>query len=45
MNEVSNGKEAGTITRQVTSMTKPDVGPAEVVERCGMLSHLWVFVI
>ena len=24
----------------VTSMTQPDVGPAEVVERCGMLSHL-----
>ena len=25
----------------VTSMTQPDVGPAEVVERCGMLSHLF----
>ena len=24
----------------VTSMTQPDVGPGEVVERCGMLSHL-----
>ena len=24
----------------VTSMTQPDVVPAEVVERCGMLSHL-----
>ena len=24
----------------VTSMTQPDVGPAEVVERCGMLSCL-----
>ena len=24
----------------VTSMTQPVVGPAEVVERCGMLSHL-----
>ena len=24
----------------VTSMTQPDVGPAEVVEICGMLSHL-----
>ena len=24
----------------VTSMTQPDVGPSEVVERCGMLSHL-----
>ena len=24
----------------VTSMTRPDLGPAEVVERCGMLSHL-----
>ena len=24
----------------VTSMTQADVGPAEVVERCGMLSHL-----
>ena len=24
----------------VTSMTQPDVGPAEVVGRCGMLSHL-----
>ena len=24
----------------VTSMTQPDVGHAEVVERCGMLSHL-----
>ena len=24
----------------VTSMTQPDVGPTEVVERCGMLSHL-----
>ena len=24
----------------VTSMTQPDVGPAEVVKRCGMLSHL-----
>ena len=24
----------------VTSKTQPDVGPAEVVERCGMLSHL-----
>ena len=24
----------------VTSMTQPDVGPIEVVERCGMLSHL-----
>ena len=24
----------------VTSMTQPDVGPDEVVERCGMLSHL-----
>ena len=23
-----------------TSMTQPDVGPTEVVERCGMLSHL-----
>ena len=23
-----------------TSMTQPDVGPAEVVERCGMLSCL-----
>ena len=26
----------------VTSMAQPDVGPAEVVERCGMLSHLCV---
>ena len=28
----------------VTSMTQPDVGPTEVVERCGMLSHMtpWV---
>ena len=24
----------------VTSMTQPDVGPAEVVKRRGMLSHL-----
>ena len=24
----------------VTSMTQPDVGPTEVVERYGMLSHL-----
>ena len=24
----------------VTSMTQPDVGPAEEVKRCGMLSHL-----
>ena len=24
----------------VTSMTQPDVGPAEVVKRYGMLSHL-----
>ena len=24
----------------VTSMTQPDVGPTEVVERCDMLSHL-----
>ena len=24
----------------VTSMTQPDVGPTEVVERSGMLSHL-----
>ena len=24
----------------VNSMTQPDVGPTEVVERCGMLSHL-----
>ena len=24
----------------VTSMTPPDVGPTEVVKRCGMLSHL-----
>ena len=24
----------------ITSMTHPNVGPAEVVERCGMLSHL-----
>ena len=24
----------------VTSMTQPDVGPAEVVERYGMLNHL-----
>ena len=24
----------------VTSMTQPDVGPTEVVERCGMLSCL-----
>ena len=24
----------------VTSMTQPDVGPTEVVERCGMISHL-----
>ena len=24
----------------VTSMTQPDVGPTEVVERCGILSHL-----
>ena len=24
----------------VTSMTQPDVGPVEVVERYGMLSHL-----
>ena len=24
----------------VTSMTQPDVGPTEVVERCGMLSQL-----
>ena len=24
----------------VTSMTQPDVGTAEVVERCGMLRHL-----
>ena len=24
----------------VTSMTQPNVGPAGVVERCGMLSHL-----
>ena len=24
----------------VASMTQSDVGPAEVVERCGMLSHL-----
>ena len=24
----------------VTSMTQPDVGPDEVVKRCGMLSHL-----
>ena len=26
----------------VANMTQPDVGPAEVVERCGMLSHLCV---
>ena len=24
----------------VTSMTQPDVGPVEVVKRCGMLSRL-----
>ena len=24
----------------VTGMTQPDVGPAEVVKRCSMLSHL-----
>ena len=24
----------------VASMTQPDVGPAEVVKRCGMLNHL-----
>ena len=24
----------------VTSMIQPDVGPAKVVKRCGMLSHL-----
>ena len=24
----------------VTSMTQPDVGPAEIVKRCGMLSCL-----
>ena len=24
----------------VTSMTQPDVGPAEAVKRCGMLRHL-----
>ena len=28
----------------VTSMTQPDVGPTEVVERCGMLSHYMEFV-
>ena len=27
-------------TDTVTSMTKPDVGPYEVVKRCGMLSQL-----
>ena len=27
----------------VASMTQPDVGPAEVVERCGILSHLHGF--
>ena len=40
MNEVSNGKEAETITRHSNQYDKPDVGPAEAVERCGMLSHL-----
>ena len=24
----------------VTCMTQPDIGPTEVVKRCGMLSHL-----
>ena len=24
----------------VTSITQPDVGPTEVVKRCGMMSHL-----
>ena len=24
----------------VTSMTQPDVGPTDVVKRCGILSHL-----
>ena len=27
-------------TDTVTSMTQPDVGPAKVVKRCCMLSHL-----
>ena len=34
---------AGRLTQSpdtVTSMTQPDVGPTEVVKRCGMLSHL-----
>ena len=32
-------------TDTVTSMTQPDVGPTEVVERCGMLSCYVVFVV
>ena len=40
MNEVSNGKEAEQSPDTVTSMTQPDVGPTEVVKRCGMLSCL-----
>ena len=40
MNEVGNGKEAETSPDTVTSMTQSDVGPTEVVERCGMLSCL-----
>ena len=32
MNEVGNGKEAGTIPDTVTSLTQPDVGPDEVVK-------------
>ena len=35
---MSRGLEQSPDT--LTSMTQPDVGPAEVVKRCGMLSHL-----
>ena len=40
MNEVGDGKEAGTITRHSNQYDTTDVGPTEVVKRCGMLSCL-----
>ena len=45
MNEVSNARRLEQSPDTVTSMTQPDVGPAEVVERCVMLSRYMVFVI
>ena len=41
MNEVSNHKEAGTITRHsnLTIIMQLNVGPADIAKRCGMLSQ------